>query len=87
MLLNLDTEFPEWAGRGYQIVGFAWHQGTSDKAPTTVADEYKFNLPDLISDVRAEFGKPNLPVRDRDHRDEQRGTGGHHRSIRRLPSG
>ena len=34
VLLNLDTEFPEWAGKGYQIVGFAWHQGTSDKAPT-----------------------------------------------------
>jgi hypothetical protein len=61
VLLNLDTEFPEWAGKGYQIVGFAWHQGTSDKAPTTVADEYKFNLPDLISDVRAEFGNPQLP--------------------------
>ena len=61
VLSNLGTEFPEWSGRGYQIVGFAWHQGTSDKAPTTVADEYKFNLPDLISDVRAEFGKPNLP--------------------------
>ena len=61
VLINLDTVFPEWAGRGYQIVGFAWHQGTSDKAPTTVADEYKDNLPDLIGDVRAEFGKPNLP--------------------------
>ena len=33
VLLNLGTVFPEWAGRGYQIVGFAWHQGTSDKAP------------------------------------------------------
>ena len=25
------------------------------------ANEYKDNLPDFISDVRAEFGKPNLP--------------------------
>ncbi len=61
VLNNLDTEFPEWSGRGYQIVGFAWHQGTSDKAPVEVADEYKDNLPDLISDVRAEFGNPDLP--------------------------
>ncbi|MCH7228854.1 invasin domain 3-containing protein [Haloferula sp. A504] len=61
VLLNLDTEFPEWSGRGYQIVGFAWHQGTSDKAPVEVAEEYKFNLPDLIADVRTEFANPDLP--------------------------
>ncbi|QTN32330.1 Ig-like domain-containing protein [Akkermansiaceae bacterium] len=61
VLFNLDKEFPEWKGRGYQIVGFAWHQGTSDKAPDKVADEYKLNLPDFISSVRSEFGKPGLP--------------------------
>lgn len=61
VLHNLDTEFPEWKGRGYQIVGFAWHQGTSDKAPDKVAEEYQHNLPDFINSVRAEFGKPNLP--------------------------
>jgi hypothetical protein len=61
ILDNLGTEFPEWAGRGYQIVGFAWHQGTSDKSPIERALEYKDNLPDFISDVRAEFGKPDLP--------------------------
>ena len=61
VLFNLGKEFPEWKGRGYQIVGFAWHQGTSDKAPDKVADEYKHNLPDFISAVRSEFGKPDLP--------------------------
>ena len=55
------TVFPEWDGRGYQIVGFAWHQGFSDKTPIERANEYKDNLPDFISDVRAEFGKPDLP--------------------------
>jgi hypothetical protein len=60
VLFNLEKEFPEWKGRGYQIVGFAWHQGTSDKAPK-VADEYKYNMPDFISSVRSEFGKPGLP--------------------------
>jgi hypothetical protein len=44
ILDNLGTEFPEWAGRGYQIVGFAWHQGTSDKSPIERALEYKDNL-------------------------------------------
>lgn len=61
VLFNLGKEFPEWEGRGYQIVGFAWHQGTSDKAPEKVAEEYKYNMPDFISSVRAEFGKPELP--------------------------
>lgn len=61
VLHNFDQEFPEWKGRGYQIVGFGWHQGTSDKDPAKVADEYKHNLPDFISSVRSEFGKPELP--------------------------
>jgi len=61
VLSKLGSEFPEWKGRGYQIVGFAWHQGTSDKAPDKVAEEYKHNMPDFIASVRSEFGKPNLP--------------------------
>ncbi len=60
VLSSLGTQFPEWSGRGYQIVGFGWHQGVSDGSEP-FATEYKDNLPDLISDVRAEFGKPNLP--------------------------
>jgi hypothetical protein len=61
VLSKLGEEFPEWKGRGYQIVGFGWHQGTSDKAPDKVAEEYKYNLPDFIHSVRDEFGKPELP--------------------------
>ncbi|MFK7912135.1 MAG: sialate O-acetylesterase [Akkermansiaceae bacterium] len=61
VLDNLGKEFPKWKGRGYQIVGFAWHQGFNDKVTKTQAPEYKDNLPDLIADVRAEFGNPNLP--------------------------
>jgi alpha-galactosidase len=61
VLNNLDTEFPEWAGQGYQIVGMGWHQGFNDLIDATSAAEYKDNLPDLIKDVRTVFGKPNLP--------------------------
>ncbi len=61
VLFLLGKEFPEWEGRGYQIAGFAWHQGTSDKDPKKVAEEYKHNLPDFIASIRSEFGKPNLP--------------------------
>ncbi len=60
-LTNLDTEFPEWSGQGYQIVGMGWHQGFNDLINETSAAEYKDNLPDLIKDVRSVFGKPNMP--------------------------
>ena len=61
VLTNLDTEFPEWSGQGYQIVGFGWHQGFNDLIDATASAEYKDNLPDLIKNVREVFGKPNLP--------------------------
>lgn len=61
VLDNLGTEFPEWAGRGYQIAGFGWHQGWSDASPVPAA-EYEANMADLINDLRAELGQPRLPV-------------------------
>lgn len=61
VLNNLGTQFPAWSGRGYEIVGFAWHQGYNDRISTVASAEYKNNLPDLISDIRTAFNKPNLP--------------------------
>jgi alpha-galactosidase len=61
VLNNLATQFPTWSGRGYEIVGFAWHQGYNDRLSTAFSNEYKYNLPDLISDVRNVFNKPNMP--------------------------
>ncbi|MCH7229087.1 sialate O-acetylesterase [Haloferula sp. A504] len=61
VLGNLGSEFPEWAGRGYRIVGIGWHQGWNDKLPPLNA-EYEANLVDLINDLRIEFGNPELPV-------------------------
>jgi Carbohydrate esterase, sialic acid-specific acetylesterase len=61
VLSNLDTEFPEWKGKGYQIVGIGWHQGFNDRVTKEFSPEYKDNLPDLIHDLRAAFKKPNLP--------------------------
>ncbi len=61
VLDNLGKEFPEWKGKGYEIVGFAWHQGFNDRVSNELSLEYKDNLPDLIKDVRAEFGKPDMP--------------------------
>lgn len=62
VLGNLGTEFPEWSGLGYQIVGFAWHQGWNDGGSVGPFADYEANLADLIVDVRSEFGLPNLPI-------------------------
>lgn len=61
-LSNLGSEFPEFAGMGYQIVGFGWHQGYSDRINATYSAAYEANLVDLIRDLRAEFERPNLPI-------------------------
>lgn len=62
ILDNLDTEFPAWAGQGYQIAGFGWHQGWNDGGTEFTASQYEANLADLIRDLRSEFGNPSLPV-------------------------
>lgn len=59
---NLSAEFPEWAGQGYQIAGFGWHQGWNDGGTEFTVSQYESNLADFIRDIRAEFGKPQLPV-------------------------
>lgn len=53
---NLDAEFPAYAGRGYEIAGFGWHQGWNDRVNAASVDEYEANLVDFIADVRGAFG-------------------------------
>ena len=61
VLNNLGTTyFAGYSGGGYEIAGFAWHQGWNDVGETTT--EYETNLVNLIRDIRAEFGVPKLPV-------------------------
>lgn len=60
VLDNLGTEFPRYAGRKAEIVGFGWHQGFNDTVHKTERDNYGPNLVDFIADVRGEFGK-DLP--------------------------
>jgi alpha-galactosidase len=55
VLANLGVEFPEFAGRSYQVLGFGWHQGWQDGGEKAMADEYETNMADFIQDVRKEF--------------------------------
>ena len=49
------------AGTEFEIAGMIWMQGESDAIQTkAVADEYEYNLTNLINDIRSEFKVPQM---------------------------
>jgi len=60
-LANLKTDFPELADKGYEIVGFGWHQGWQDGLSDSTANEYEKNMANFIRDVRKDLGVPKMP--------------------------
>ncbi len=61
VLKDLKKHFPDYDGRGYEIVGFGWHQGWNDRVNQAFNDEYEKNLANFIRDVRKELGVKKLP--------------------------
>ena len=61
VLAKLKDHFPEYAGQGYEIAGFFWHQGWNDGTRRGFAQEYQKNMTNFIKDVRKELGNPKLP--------------------------
>jgi alpha-galactosidase len=65
ILNNLGTELNGFSynpANGYEIAGFGWHQGWNDRISDGATAEYEANMTNLITDLRAEFGVPNMPV-------------------------
>ena len=60
-LKNLKGDFPEYDGKGCEIVGFGWHQGWQDGCGAGMADEYEKNMANFIRDVRKDLGVPKMP--------------------------
>lgn len=58
---NLSTYFPDYDGGGYEIVGFAWHQGWNDRIDPGRSAAYETNMANFINDIRNDLGRPNLP--------------------------
>jgi hypothetical protein len=59
---NLQTHFPDYnPADGFEIVGFAWHQGWNDFVSTSASAEYEANMEKFIKDLRLAVGVPNLP--------------------------
>ncbi len=61
ILGNLKKEFPEFGDRGYELVGFGWHQGWNDRVNQAFTDEYEKNMVNFIRDIRKDLGVKNLP--------------------------
>jgi hypothetical protein len=60
-LANLKTYFPDYAGQGYEIAGFAWFQGWNDMINADATAEYTSNLKHFIRDVRKDLKVAKLP--------------------------
>ncbi len=58
---NLETYFPDYGGGGYEIAGFAWHQGWNDRISSERSANYETNMANFINDVRDDLGVPDLP--------------------------
>jgi autotransporter-associated beta strand protein len=62
VLANISSFYPAYKGGGYEVAGFAWHQGYNDRINAGYAAEYESNMVNLIKDVRNAVGVPKLPV-------------------------
>jgi len=61
VLANLKTHFPDYAGQGYEIAGFGWHQGWNDGCNAKMVAEYEKNMANFIRDIRKEFKVEKMP--------------------------
>lgn len=59
-----DTKkyFPDYSGKGYEIVGFGWHQGWNDRIDQSAVDAYESNMTNFVKDIRKDLGIADLPV-------------------------
>ena len=59
---DLKKYYPKYNGKGFEVVGFGWHQGWNDSIDQNAVDVYERNLVALIKDLRKDLGIKNLPV-------------------------
>ncbi len=58
---NLKKYYPSYNGKGFEIVGFGWHQGWNDRINQAAVDVYEENLVHFIKDIRKDLGVKNMP--------------------------
>lgn len=57
---NLKKYVPGYKGKGFEIVGFGWHQGWNDSIDQGAVDVYERNLVALIKDLRKDLGVTDM---------------------------
>jgi len=58
---DLKKHFPGYDGKGYEVVGFGWHQGWNDRIDAKAVDAYEQNMVHFINDMRKDLGIARLP--------------------------
>jgi alpha-galactosidase len=61
ILSDVPKQFPNFAGRKYELAGFGWHQGWNDRINNTFNAEYEKNLANFIRDIRKDLSVKDLP--------------------------
>ena len=61
VLGDIKAHFPDYDGKGYELVGFGWHQGWNDRVNQEHNDAYEGNMVNFIRDVRKDLGAKDLP--------------------------
>ena len=59
---NLQSEFPQYHGQGYELAGLVWFQGWNDMIDQRATAEYTANMAHFIRDVRGDLKSANLPI-------------------------
>jgi alpha-galactosidase len=58
---DLKKYYPDYAGKGYEIVGFGWHQGWNDRINQDAVNVYEKNMENFVKDIRKDLGIEKLP--------------------------
>jgi hypothetical protein len=58
---DLKKFYPDYDGKGFEIVGFGWHQGWNDRIDQKAVDAYEKNMVNFVNDIRKDLELPKLP--------------------------
>ncbi len=58
---NLKKYYPGYKGKGFEIVGFGWHQGWNDRINQKAVDAYEKNMVNFVKDMRKDLGVKGMP--------------------------
>ncbi len=58
---NLKKYVPHYSGKGYEIVGFGWHQGWNDRVNQNAVNIYEQNMVAFVKDIRKDLATTRLP--------------------------